>query len=131
MKLTPLRSIVYTSIAVSLLISAMFDIHTVSGSSMNPAFENNETVIVFRWAFGLQPPFIHRYIVQWGKVQVGDVLILREPEFHTRVLKRCAGIDLEDSGLYVLGDNLENSRDSRHYGYIGLSRIEGKVVHIP
>ncbi|MFP4179688.1 MAG: S26 family signal peptidase [Spirochaetaceae bacterium] len=131
MKLTPLRSIVYTAITVSLLISAMFDIHTVSGSSMSPSLKKNETVIVFRWAFGLQPPFIHRYIVQWGNVQVGDVLILREPENHTRVLKRCAGIDVEGGRCYVLGDNFDNSRDSRHYGYIELSMIEGKVVPAP
>lgn len=131
MKLTPLRSIVYTAITVSLLISAMFDIHTVSGSSMSPALEENDTVIVFRWAYGLQPPFIHRYIVQWGKVRVGDVLILREPEHHTRVLKRCAVIDTDGRKCYVLGDNSEKSRDSRHYGYIELSRVEGKVVPAP
>ena len=129
MRPTPLLSIVYTAAAISLLFSAMFDVHTVSGSSMSPAFEDMQTVFVFRWAYGLQPPIFNRYIIRWAHVQVGDVLVIREPESGARVVKRCAETD--GSSVYVLGDNREVSRDSRHYGFVDARQIEGRVLLPP
>lgn len=131
MKLSPITSIVYTALTMSLLLSSIFDIHTVSGNSMSPVLSDNDKVFVFRWAYGLQPPFFHRYIVQWGDIQEGDILVLKEPEFNTRVIKRCAEVSREDGTVFVLGDNGAKSRDSRHYGSVDIQQIEGKVVTLP
>lgn len=132
---TPLLSIVYTAAAISLLFSAVFDVHTVSGDSMEPAFADNETVFIFRWAYGLQPPLLHLYIIRWGKIREGDVLVFREPSHHLRVLKRCTKVvdEGEDEGerVYIRGDNAAVSRDSRHYGYVERSTVEGKVILPP
>ncbi len=131
MKLTPLLSIVYTAGAISLLLATLFDVHTISGDSMSPNYRDSETVFVFRWAYGLQPPFIHRYIVKWGEVEEGDVMVLREPERGSRVIKRCIRIDSATGELFVRGDNPSKSRDSRHYGSLVPSRVEGKVLTEP
>jgi signal peptidase I len=131
MRLTPVTSIVYTALAVGLLFSSMFDVHTVSGDSMSPVLSENDKVFVFRWAYGLQPPFIHRYIVEWGNIREGDILVLREPEFNTRVIKRCERVSSATDTVFVLGDNGAKSRDSRHYGAVAAHRIEGKVVTLP
>jgi len=127
MKTTPLYSIVYTAAAISLLFSAVLDVHTVSGSSMSPTFADRETVFVFRWAYGLQAPFVNRYIVRWGRIKNDEIIVLKEPESRLRVLKRCA--EVRDSSVYVLGDNPGKSRDSRHYGFVDSMYIEGRVLH--
>lgn len=129
MKTAPFPTIIYTAVVIGLLCAAVMDVHTISGSSMSPTYSDSETVFVFRWAYGLQAPFIHRYIVQWGEVKKGDIVVLREPARHKRVVKRCN--DTRNGKIYVLGDNPEKSRDSRHYGYIARSKIEGKVLQLP
>ncbi len=94
---------------------------------MSPSFDDRETVFVFRWAYGFQMPFVNRYIVRWGRIKNGEIIVLKEPETRLRVLKRC--VEVRDSSVYVLGDNLEKSRDSRHYGFVDYMNIEGRVLH--
>ena len=82
------------------------------GKSMNPTLKDGEVVLVDRA----------------GKIEVGDIVIAKHPiEQNSEVVKRVERID--DHGHYFLvGDNLQDSNDSRHFGAVTIKYIKGKVV---
>lgn len=81
------------------------------GKSMNPTLKDGEVVLVDREA----------------KVEVGDIVVARHPIEQGEVVKRVSRIT--DRGHYFLvGDNLEDSIDSRHYGAVTRDYIKGKVI---
>jgi nickel-type superoxide dismutase maturation protease len=82
------------------------------GRSMNPTLEDGEVVLVDRDA----------------KIEVGDIVVARHPvEQNSEVVKRVSRIN--DRGHYFLiGDNPDDSIDSRHYGAVVSDYIKGKVV---
>ncbi len=63
-----------------------------------------------------------------AKIEVGDIVISKHPiEQISEVIKRVERID--DRGNYFLvGENLEDSNDSRHFGAVSSEYIKGKVV---
>ena len=62
------------------------------------------------------------------KVDVGDVVIAKHPiEQDSEVIKRIDRID-KRGHFFLLGDNLEDSNDSRHFGAVSRDYIKGKVV---
>ena len=79
---------------------------------MNPTLKDGEVVLVDREA----------------KIEVGDIVVAKHPfEQNSEVVKRLERIN--ERGHYVLvGDNLEESSDSRHFGAITREYIKGKVV---
>ena len=82
------------------------------GKSMNPTLKDGEVVLVDREA----------------GIGVGDVVVAKHPiEQNSEVVKRVARIT--DRGHYFLvGDNLDDSIDSRHYGAVAKEYIKGKVI---
>ena len=81
------------------------------GKSMNPTLKDGEVVLVDREA----------------KIEVGDIVVARHPVEQGEVVKRVSRIT--DRGHYFLvGDNLEDSIDSRHYGAVTRDYIKGKVI---
>ena len=82
------------------------------GRSMNPTLKDGEVVLVDREA----------------EIEVGDVVVAKHPiEQNSEVVKRVARIN--DRGHYFLiGDNPDDSEDSRHYGAVTREYIKGKVV---
>jgi signal peptidase I len=85
---------------------------------MEPAYRAGDRLIVNRLAYLRFAP------------RIGDAIVLRDPEHHSRLLlKRVATApDSETTkNIYVLGDNAEESRDSRHFGAIERSLIIGKA----
>ena len=81
------------------------------GRSMNPTLKDGEVVLVDREA----------------RIEVGDIVVARHPIEQGEVVKRVARIT--DPGHYFLvGDNLEDSIDSRHYGAVTREYIKGKVI---
>ena len=82
------------------------------GTSMNPTLKDGEIVLVDRGA----------------PIEVGDIVVARHPiEQSTEVVKRVARIN-ERGHYYLVGDNLDDSTDSRHYGAVTGEYIKGKVV---
>ncbi len=79
---------------------------------MNPTLRDGEVVLVDRAA----------------RVEVGDIVVARHPiEQNSEVVKRVERIN--DRGHYFLiGDNPDDSTDSRHYGAVTREYIKGKVV---
>ena len=94
--------------------------YVVEGSSMEPAFRSGDRVLVNRLAYRSRPP------------RAGEVVVLRDPQRHGHVLlKRVAegsqGEGRSRPGVYVLGDNAAESRDSRAFGPVAAEQILGRA----
>ena len=82
------------------------------GKSMNPTLEDGEVVLVDREA----------------EIEVGDIVVAKHPiEQRSEVVKRIERIN-EHGHYFLIGDNLEDSNDSRHFGAVTREYIRGKVV---
>ena len=86
--------------------------YVCEGKSMNPTLKDGEVVLVERNA----------------KVEVGDIVVAKHPTEQTsEIVKRIERIN-ERGHYFLVGDNLEDSNDSRHFGAIAKEYIKGKVV---
>jgi len=82
------------------------------GKSMNPTLKDGEVVLVDREA----------------KIEVGDIVVARHPlEQNSDLVKRVERIN-ERGHYFLIGDNLEESNDSRYFGAVTKEYIKGKVV---
>jgi signal peptidase I len=39
-------------------------------------------------------------------------------------------VKVPEGSLFVVGDNLDNSYDSRHFGFVSLDKVKGKALLI-
>ncbi len=86
--------------------------YVCEGKSMNPTLRDGEMVLVDRAA----------------KIEVGDIVVAKHPiEQTSEVVKRIERIT-ERGHYFLVGDNLEDSNDSRHFGAVTREYIKGKVV---
>ncbi|MFC7443375.1 signal peptidase I [Laceyella putida] len=144
------------TIAVSLLIAMvirvfLFSPYDVEGASMRPTLEDNEKIIVNKWSYRIHEPshgdivvfhaeagrdFIKRVIGLPGdriEIKEGKVFrngtVLNEPYIQGITYPRGdrRTIVVPEGMLYVLGDNRENSKDSRDLGTIPLSKVVGRA----
>ena len=60
----------------------------------------------------------------YSKVQVGDIVIISHDGLEK--IKRIS--DIKDDKIYILGDNLDASTDSRHFGWLARSSVLAKVI---
>lgn len=83
------------------------------GTSMNPTLKDGEVVLVDR-----KPE----------KIEVGDIVVAKHPIEQTgEIVKRVERIN-ERGHYYLVGDNLEDSNDSRTFGAVTREYIKGKIV---
>lgn len=80
----------------------------VSGDSMQPILRSGQLVL----AGGSR------------RLQAGQVVIVR----HNGIEKIKRIQQLEPDRLYVVGDNLSASTDSRHFGWLPRASVRGRVV---
>ena len=82
------------------------------GKSMSPTLKDGEAVLVDREA----------------KIEIGDIVVAKHPiEQTSEVVKRVERIN-QHGHYFLVGDNLEDSNDSRHFGAVTREYIKGKVV---
>ncbi|MGB7209815.1 MAG: nickel-type superoxide dismutase maturation protease [Pyrinomonadaceae bacterium] len=82
------------------------------GKSMNPTLKDGEVVLVDKEA----------------KIEVGDIVVAKHPfEQDSEIVKRVERIN-ERGHYFLVGDNVEESSDSRHFGAVTREYIKGKVV---
>ena len=82
----------------------------VYGNSMFPTLREGQEVLTFNWV----------------KVKVGDVVVIRH--HGKEIIKRVQQV--KGDKIYAIGDKLDESSDSRHFGAIPGEQIVGKVVYM-
>ncbi|PGH05157.1 hypothetical protein AJ80_08393 [Polytolypa hystricis UAMH7299] len=127
--------------ALKIFHEQCYEIQPTSGPSMFPTLDiRGEAVLVSKF-------------YKYGKsIQVGDMVVIRHPFFlHSHAGKRVVGmpgdfvlknapfkdgvgkgedlmIQVPEGHVWLTGDNLPWSRDSREYGPVPLGLVIGKVV---
>lgn len=100
-----------TLLVVGLL--AGFGLVRVSGESMSPTLSEGDILLY----------------AKWGQPEIGEIVLLDVPALDRLLVKR---ISEESAGRYfVLGDNAEESEDSRNpaIGWIESAQIKGRVIY--
>ena len=90
----------------------VFTMARVEGRSMLPTYRHGQYVIVLRFA----------------EIDDGDIVVFKLPTEEHYFVKR---VDhMVGNEYYVLGDNADNSKDSRHYGLVSKEYIIGRVFTV-
>lgn len=100
---------VFTVVICYLLFQVIFGISIVEGTSMEPEIPEGSLVIYNR--------LVKSY-------EENDIVIVQMEG--TSILKRIDTI--EEDRVYLLGDNLSESVDSRTFGWVEMEQIRGKVI---
>jgi len=117
----------YPLLSVAFLRAEVLEAFKIPTASMAPAIEPGDRVLVDKW--GWKPE----------DAKVGDVVVFRCPQGDGRnYIKRVAGLPgdpiddervVPDGHLWVLGDNAENSCDSRQFGPVRFANVLGPVTY--
>jgi len=103
-------------------------------------------IIVFRYPKNESRDFIKRVIglpgdlleLRQQKVFINEKLIKEEHAWHTDAPQKGRLVPRDDFGpiivppehLFMMGDNRENSQDSRFWGFLDINKIKGKALVI-
>lgn len=102
--------------AATLIIMKLFPFSRfiVLGNSMFPTLIPGQSVLVYKWAYIFSKP------------KIGDIVVIKHngKEIIKRIKKVLNG------GIFVRGDNIDASTDSRNFGFINKTDIIGKVIFI-
>ena len=90
--------------------------YRVQGNSMVPTLQAGETVLVNLKAYTQQQP------------RPDDVVMALHPNLpEQKIFKRVMFVD-ENGRIYLIGDNKQESNDSRHFGTLSPQFILGQVT---
>ena len=82
----------------------------VVGNSMIPTLKPGQVIVSFNWFY--QP-------------KVGDLVVI---DVKKKLVKRIKQI--KKGKIYLIGDNITQSTDSRDFGWIDQNQIIGNVIYI-
>ena len=108
-------------IALVLILGDRWEIIVVRGDSMLPTLHDGDFVLIDK-----KPK----------AYSMGDICVLIPPDDGNNiVIKRITkimGLDIHNgksiTNFWFLGDNRNNSYDSRDYGWVNIENIEGRVI---
>ena len=116
------------AIAIALKVFVL-DIVIVQGRSMLPTLVPGDVVLVVKAYYGLRSPLSGRYWLRWHTPQPGDLVVVQQPNHQLDIIKRCDTVHQNE--VFVLGDNYENSIDSRAFGPVSRDMVRGKALPFP
>ena len=108
--------VLVVSILVLLLVLFLFPVIRICGYSMFPTLLDGEF-------------YLGRRIFRKSKCKVGKIYVYRPPyesEEEKFVIKRLAHI--EGRKYFFLGDNADDSYDSRYYGYVDSKNVVAQLI---
>ena len=85
----------------------------VAGTSMLPTLKPHESI------------FINTRHYAHSKPQSGEIVLVQHPEQDLLMIKRIAWV--KNESVFVMGDNPNESTDSRHFGAVRQTLIVGLV----
>ncbi len=71
---------------------------------MIPTLHADQTIFIYRWAYGAQPPLFDRYFIRWGRIKPHELVFLRDPVYALPAVKRCIGVS--GTSVKYTGNNL-------------------------
>lgn len=98
------------------LVLTFFPVVQICGYSMFPTLSDGEF-------------YMSRRVFRKTKCRVGKIYVYRPPyesEEEKFVIKRLA--DIKDGKYFFLGDNADDSYDSRYYGYVDSKNVVAELI---
>lgn len=128
-----------------LVFQTFFGVAYVNGTSMQPLFDNGDILIVKKWSAPQKGDVVTAYIEELDCVVVkrivatsGDYVTLKDDgvyindEFLMSIANTGAGTGIDmivpENHYFLMGDNENNSLDSRELGCVGKNNIQGVVI---
>lgn len=90
----------------------MFMLRRIVGDSMLPTLKEGQIVLIMKC------------IAPRAGVRIGDIIVVR----HNGIEKIKRVTRLEIDKLFIVGDNKSHSTDSRHFGWLPVSSITGRIL---
>ncbi|KAB3534841.1 signal peptidase I [Alkaliphilus pronyensis] len=149
--------IIVVAFIIALLIETFFfSFAVVQGQSMEPTINNKDRLLIIKYPFFrstikegdiivFNPPsskdeiFIKRVVakgtdsfsIEYGSLIINNQEVMEsyisQDDYQQRPYKYINGVIPKDA-VYVLGDNRNDSNDSRSFGYIHKDQIIGKAL---
>lgn len=88
----------------------------IDDRSMEPVFKQGDYVLVNKLSYIFKKP------------SKNDVIVLRHPKEKNKFLIKRISLVTNSDEYFVIGDNKDFSRDSRHFGSVKRDSIIGKVL---
>jgi len=88
---SPFAHIVLIALAVCFAAISLYDVKYIEGHSMFPTLRSDQTIFIYRWAYGARLPWSDGYIIRWGRIKQHELVFFREPVHSLPVVKRCVG----------------------------------------
>ncbi len=148
------RSIVLAIVIAVVIRMFFFETFLVDGTSMFPTLQHNERLVVNKAVYYFREPqegeiivfnyqprprrdFIKRVVATEGdtvEIRDGDLLVndqvVEEPYIKKNSMRDFGPVEIPEEHLFVLGDNRNNSMDSRdkEVGAVSLEQVRGKAL---
>ena len=72
--------------------TVLFEAFEIEGPSMEPTLLNGDRVVVAKYLYGLFLPLSQHSVLNWGKPELGDVVIIKSPADNVDIVKRVIGL---------------------------------------
>ena len=129
---SPFTHIIVTALCVAFCALSLYDVKYIEGNSMYPTLKPDQTIFVYRWAYGAMPPLIDKYVIQWGRIKPHELVFFTDPVYSLPVVKRCIGTEgtavIRKGEKLIIGETAIPIKEIHATELLDLEAIpEGKV----